>query len=612
METLVTGRLVVLGVFIMNIRYVSFDVYDTLIKRILSPYELYKLMESKLEADGCQYGENFAKHRIEAERRLKTLQQNYTLQDIYDTNLFVNVSEREKEKLCVLEAEYEIQNTVPSYYGQKFYEKCHTHYPVICISDMYLSSNTIEKILEKNGYHDIQTVYVSCEYGKSKRDKGLYHIVLKDLKVNNQELLHIGDAKRSDYLNSKMLGIKSQLVRKVDKLIRTDDYYFDFGFNILGPIIYEFCLWIHESSHNQKLLFVSREGEFLKKVYDILFSDASEMLHISRISLLRGTAYVLLQSESIEYFISIVSRMGLERKITLEKFFQRLGIRLEKYESQMMELHLGSENVISRKVGNKLEIDESSHIFFRNVKQDLLKDLEEKNCIFDQYISSKLSTSSTLVDIGWRGTMQDILERYVMAKGSRIELKGVYLGVLNAENKKNYKGFLFDGENDTSRSILNFSGLLEILMMPEYGSVTGYLYNEDESQIIPNFDASEFDEISYKKIEAVQTGVKELVKSLMLYKGKSCFNHETILRRLIEVGCSPSKEDIDKFSLLHFYENGESVPLVENFTMADIRKPAVFKKAFQDCKWKAAFFRKTFKIKLPYNTILSWGRKILG
>lgn len=596
----------------MSIRYVSFDVYDTLIKRILSPYVLYKLIESKLKADGCQYGENFAKHRIEAEKELKILQRNYTLQDIYDTDFFEDINKSEKEKLCALEAEYEIQNTVPSYYGQKLYEKYNKCYPVICISDMYLNSHIISQILEKNGYYDIQTVYVSCEYGKSKRDTGLYHIVLKDLQIDRQELLHIGDAKRSDYFNTKMLGIKSQLVRRVDKLIKTENYYYDFGFNILGPVIYEFCLWIHENTRNQKLLFVAREGEFLKEIYDVLFSDTSEMLYISRISVIRGTAYILLQSEKIEYFISIVSRMGLERKITLRKFFQRLGIGLEKYESQMMEQHLSPENIISRKVGSKLEIDVSSQIFITTVKQDLLKDLAEDNDIFNQYISDKLSVSSTLVDIGWRGTMQDILERYVAAKGSQMELSGVYLGVLNTKNKQKYKGFLFNGEDEISRSILNFSGLLEILMMPKYGSVIGYLYNEDELQIIPDFDVSEFDEDSYRRIEAVQTGVKELVKLLTVYEGRSCFDYEKILGQFIKIGSSPSKEDIDRFSLLRFYENGDSVPLVESFTMADIRNPAILKKAFQDCKWKAAFFRKTLKINLPYNIMLNLGRKILN
>ena len=304
--------------------------------------------------------------------------------------------------------------------------------------------------------------------------------------------------------------------------------------------------------------------------------------------------------------------MGLERKITIQKFFQRLGIGLEKYESQMTKLHLSPETVISRKVGSKLEIDSSSQNFLINVKKDLLKDLEKNNYIFDQYINDKLSVSSVLVDIGWRGTMQDILERYVVAKGRRIELGGVYLGVLNAENKKRYKGFLFHNENEISRSILNFSGLLEILMMPKYGSVIGYLYNEDKLQIIPDFDVSEFDEDSYKKIAAVQTGAKELVKLLKVYKGKSCFDYEKILKQLIKIGGSPSREDINRFSLLHFYENGTSVPLIENITMADIRNPAVFKKAFQDCKWKAAFFKKTLKINLPYNTMLNWGRKILN
>lgn len=591
------------------IRIVSFDVYDTLIKRIIPVKRLYGIMQEKLDDMQIVKIDDFAYRREKAESVLKRQGVNYSLSDIYHSACFEGYDENQKRYLIEMEEELEINNTVPAYYGQQLYRRFSEMYDVICISDMYLSEEVIRKILDKNGYA-VSRLYISCEYRKSKRHKELYQTVLNDLAISGRELLHIGDAKRSDYINPKILGTKSCLVKKIDELIKTEDYYFDFGFNILGPVIYEFSLWIHENSHDGNLLFLSREGEFLQEIYKLLFHDTIEVLYLSRVSLIRGTVYILLQHERLEEIISLISGMGLEREVTLKNLFRRVGVSIEKYETQMIEMHLNYDSIISRRKGESWEIDTQGYTFMQNIKQILSDELKEKNILFDQYIRNMLNTSGTVVDIGWRGTMQNILEKYIKAKEYPIRLKGLYLGILDPE--KNRKGFLFEGENKTSRSVLNFSGLLEIMLMPEHGSVIGYTMDEKEAHIIPDFDVLEFDGDSYKKIRSVQNGIKELIKILAMYDKKVCFEHSRIFNKLIKIGTNPDKQDIDMFSSLHFYENGESAPLIKEFALSDIFNFELVKKEFMSCKWKAAFFKKVFKINLPYNEVLNVGRMIFN
>ena len=54
---------------------------------------------------------------------------------------------------------------------------------VICTSDMYLSLDTIKKILNKNGFNDIDKIYLSCEVMKTKATGNLYSYVIENEKI---------------------------------------------------------------------------------------------------------------------------------------------------------------------------------------------------------------------------------------------------------------------------------------------------------------------------------------------------------------------------------------------------------------------------------------------
>ena len=87
---------------------------------------------------------------------------------------------------------------------------------LIIVSDMYLDSSTIEEILQNCGYDFADVpIYVSSEYGKTKRSGNLFRTVLEHEEVEAGKVLHIGDNLISDYLMPKKCGMKSFLYRRV-------------------------------------------------------------------------------------------------------------------------------------------------------------------------------------------------------------------------------------------------------------------------------------------------------------------------------------------------------------------------------------------------------------
>jgi len=85
---------------------------------------------------------------------------------------------------------------------------------MIIVSDMYLSHSDIEDILTGSGY-DIKgiPVYVSSEYGLTKRTSSLFKAVLRKegMEGREKEVLHIGDNLISDYMMARKCGMRSFL-----------------------------------------------------------------------------------------------------------------------------------------------------------------------------------------------------------------------------------------------------------------------------------------------------------------------------------------------------------------------------------------------------------------
>lgn len=212
-----------------KIKYVSFDVFDTLIQRpFYKPTDLFQLLSEKVN-EGLSAYVNIKAIREHAEYALRQeinasrpSKEEITLDEIYG---YIKENYAFSDELVNFikqtEIDLEIRYCEQRKSGKELFDLAlEAGKTVIICSDMYLSKEVIEKILRKNdivGYHKL---YVSSEYMLSKFNKTLYDFVQKDLKCKNSSLfLHIGDNYHSDVANSASCGWNSQhLVKATDIL----------------------------------------------------------------------------------------------------------------------------------------------------------------------------------------------------------------------------------------------------------------------------------------------------------------------------------------------------------------------------------------------------------
>ena len=343
-------------------KVVSFDIFDTLILRpFWNPIDLFSFMNEKFrEITKIETGINFSAIRVEAEKNvrkklniLKSNRQEVTLEEIYQeikhqTNIedeVIDIMKNEEQKL-------EIRFCVARKTAKELYDLArYLNKKIICTSDMYLPLECINKILYKNGY-DINTIYLSSEIGLTKFNGELYDFVIKDLNINSDEMLHIGDNHYSDYERAIKYGINAQFFPKTidvfcnenitnalgmlfkknlpiwgnnadglnflgirtmlaisansyfDNPYRTFNNKTDFnadpnliGYYALGMHLFGIANWILKDATKKgydKIVFFARDGYWIMKAYQILKrryinAPKEEYLYISRRALVPVT-----------------------------------------------------------------------------------------------------------------------------------------------------------------------------------------------------------------------------------------------------------------------------------------------------------------------------------
>ncbi len=184
------------------------------------------------------------------------------------------------------------------------------------VSDMYLPESIIEELLKNAGFDGAERIFVSCEYHKSKADGKLYTEVLNVFSHEKKmpSIIHIGDNPHSDVKMALEKGIavmqypnvnkNVQLYRAFDmsymvgsayravvdnRIYSGADVYtieYEYGFIYGGLFALGYCNFIHEyclKNSVDKVLFFSRDGDVLKKVYDLMYPDErTEYVYWSR------------------------------------------------------------------------------------------------------------------------------------------------------------------------------------------------------------------------------------------------------------------------------------------------------------------------------------------
>lgn len=608
---------------------VSFDVFDTLIKRnVGTPEDVFILMEKEAQNKGIT---DFPRTRERIARQLFDENPYCKLDDIY-INLEKYCNNHEVRSLQQLEIKLEKELAYPNYEIEELYNYCISrNKKIIAISDMYLDTSLIRALLNKCGY-DIEEIYVSCDCRSRKGDGSLFNYVSKKSNIEKEKWVHVGDSLRRDYYGAITAGIKAiHINRKYNRIVDyriehksvsdrktmylrsiwnnripyLDGYYKKFGYIYLGALVYSFVKWLADACHRDRInrvYFFSRDGYILKKAFDMLETDIeSRYYYISR------RAVRIPYAHEHNDYADVLKMLPPTRVYNAKIFLEVLGINPEENMDNVKSVGLSMEEDILR---HDLILDSRYEALFELVKKDFIENanIEYKSML--KYMQQEgFGGKIGIVDIGWNNTMQFYLEN--MACSKDYNLFGYYLGVnKNAKKVVNSIGFINENSYENVKSVQAFIGLMESVFLAREGSVERYYEFGDmvRAQLLPYEYNS--DDVEYKAFEDIGDGMLSFVSDAINFPDDLALSGDEAFKPFRLFGIRPRYCDVQKFANFRYFSEDTVYFAKKEKILTYVLHPSLFKNDILKSRWKVGFLKNVFRIPLPYYFMYKMLRRI--
>ena len=572
---------------------ISFDIFDTLIKRMVNnPKQIFDIVEKKYNETYNEKISFFKIYRIASENEIKD--HIATINDIYDNMkkyYSCDVCNTLKEIEILTEKEYCISN--PNM--KEIYDYCKKkNKKIYAVSDMYMSSDVLKEIL-KNNFYEIEKIIVSCEYNCNKNSSELFKFIPE---YGKNKILHIGDSLRADYIGAKKAGIDAFKIKKIKikndndnyeallTIKNNNNYFYNLGYSILAPVLLEFVKWLKFKFKNEnvsEIYFFAREGKIYKSVFDILYNGEfnTKYLYISR----RAITMSNFKYMKFDDLNSILKYFTIKKNSTLGDTIKYLNLDLD-YNgidiSQNVYSFLKNEDLYS-KINSALKLESNK------VNEITLEYLKQEN----------LENDFSIVDIGWNGTMQKCLITFLNNNNINFELNGHYFLMLK-ELEKSHSFIKLNTK--LSNSIMDNPLLIENLFQCVDGSTIGYKKNNNIVEPIKK--EIEFDDYSKDAIENIDKGIIDFILNWKKYGfvlDEEKFKTEN-LNRFMDFIDNPNKIDVNEFSKFCYSDIKNDCKLISS----DLN----MKKGLYNSGWKYGYLKSKLKIKLNYKFMIKILKKI--
>lgn len=409
---------------LMKYDVISFDVFDTLIFRPLAAAtDLFFLVGERLGYQNFEYIRRETERKVRHEKRKTHGHTEVTLDEIY-ANLWKDAG---IDRLKGQEEEFRIEKELcmPNPYMSKVYRTLKERgKKIVIISDMYLEKYRMKQLLDKCGYTDYAALYVSNEFGDSKADGTLYNRVMREMGVNRR-YIHVGDNYISDVEQAKKAGWESAYYTNVNELgnrYRTKDMSrivgsayagvvnshiynglrvysreYEYGYIYGGILVLGYCRFIHRYAQmhgSDRILFLARDGEILKKVYDKMFpGEETVYTYWSRsIAVKMSAAYY-----KYDYFLRFLYHKVNQKK-TMEEILEDMD--LGDMADLLKEEQLDQSSILTDKNVDALKK------FLNKRWNAVLRHYEKLMEAGKKYITQVIAGAENVcvVDIGWAGS----------------------------------------------------------------------------------------------------------------------------------------------------------------------------------------------------------------
>lgn len=466
-------------------KYVLTDCFDTIITRDCLPEEIKKIWSQKA-SELFKYKVNSEdlyciRKSVEIELFAQKYSQGcfgeFNIEEVYSLildRLVVSGKVQEKtdniiKELLNLELEIEKKHQkVKLSTINKLQKHKNEGADLYVVSDFYMGSEYLWEMLKNLKIeHLFSGVYVSCDYGLNKSSGTLYDYVINDLDADPFHCIMLGDNKVSDIKVAKRKGLKTKLIKKDNNkalllsskqtykthfkelFLKTFKYYYSnyaFMFYVFVDNLVKQC----KLNNINKLYFLSREGQFLKKLFDeyVRYNNIDISTHYLQVS--RNSTFIAsLRDIQAEEF-NVLFRQY--KNISVNDFLKSLT-----FTSEEISLFNNVDHLIDVDIDTEVPNFKESLVFKKlksNTKFIELynKKRQEQKCLFKQYMNElsfdEKNEILNIVDVGWKGSMQDNI--FNIYEG-RVKINGLYLGLYETGSvslKSTKKGLLFDFVSD--------------------------------------------------------------------------------------------------------------------------------------------------------------------
>lgn len=505
---------------------VSFDVFDTLItRRVIKPSAIFAMMEKRMVCSGEARLSSLPFYRIRTsvESALyKNKGHAITLMDIY-RQIGVRLSLDDAILTFLMKEEIRLEEEL-SVAIPRMVRLANSLVDrginVFFTSDMYLSSEIIERLLVKAGVRvSPNSVHVSSELMKSKSDGKLYDWIVTHYGIQPSRLLHIGDNPVSDLSIPHGKGIVGLICldarpsqRELDlasagsvegqllagasrsarlKLQGSEDEDTStmetarLGIEVAGPIFCAYVGWVLatvKTTGNSRVYFVARDGQVFLEIAKILTSDSKNETNLRYLYGSRQAWHLPAIRRIDEHVIEWLCER--DPYLCLNTLAERLEMEVD---SLVLQLHKnGLRRMDPTRRMNSGEINELKRILSTDSMSDFIVDHASafRDRVIGYFKQEGVFDEETvnIVDIGWNGRMQDSLVRIL--EGKEILVNGLYFGLRRAfrPTANSRKSSFFYGQEDSFATRVlgdRMCGILEIIASADHGSTKGYAYNVD-------------------------------------------------------------------------------------------------------------------------------------
>ena len=527
---------------------ISFDVFDTLIFRAIEkPTDLFRLLEIEWNLI------DFASIRQNIEYELRKKKSEVTIYDIYE-----KIKERcaiPIEEGVLKELELEKKVCFANTYMYKIVEELQKDgKTVIAVSDMYLPTDLMRKLLISCGYENLENLFVSCDVGVNKGEGKLQSHAEEQI-GKGKKYIHVGDNIMSDVKGSEKAGWDAIWYRNISdtgKLYRLIDMnsiassfykgivntkihngmykqeaYYEFGFIYGGILVQGYCQFLERLAKQEDIdlfLFVARDGDVVNKACQIRgFSTDYKYIPFSRFA-----SYQLTMDRYIEEFIknNILSRVGNGKKQSIKEILQEIDLSFLINKLENNELH--EDDILTNKNAMKIRA------FLLKYKNDILEERKESIKAAEIYFKDVIGNHKNvcIVDIGWAGTGASCL-KYFLEDVIKLPIKvcGALLGttikdsVSNSISAGNLYSYLFapnfnkqllKRHNPMNKENYYYCSILEIMFSANQPSFLKFSFDENHQIKFVYANTENNQEI----IEKIQHGILDFVESYSMYEKK--------------------------------------------------------------------------------------------